>query len=181
MAVRPVHVTVLDLLLRGSAHFQHLTAKLHRASRQGVVAVQRRLGVAERGHAEHPPVPVLLGVAAFEGRERIVKVAAVVLDRQLVEQTGVGAAGADAVKLQTYTADTMTIDLSEREFFISDPKSLWNGVSLYQLYQQAHTPWEWHKPIFDRCRELVTCGGPAPRRGVAQGRTSGRSDAPRTR
>jgi len=68
MAVRPVHVTVLDLLLRGSAHFQHLTAKLHRASRQGVVAVERRLGVAERGHAEHPPVPVLLGVAAVQRR-----------------------------------------------------------------------------------------------------------------
>jgi N-acetylneuraminate synthase len=67
-------------------------------------------------------------------------------------------AGAQALKLQTYTADTMTIDLSEREFFISDPNSLWNGTSLYQLYQQAHTPWEWHKPIFDRCRELGMIG-----------------------
>jgi N-acetylneuraminate synthase len=67
-------------------------------------------------------------------------------------------AGAHALKLQTYTADTMTIDLSEREFFISDPNSLWNGTSLYQLYQQAHTPWAWHKPIFDRCRERGMIG-----------------------
>jgi N-acetylneuraminate synthase len=60
--------------------------------------------------------------------------------------------GAHALKLQTYTADTMTIDLDEREFHISDPKSLWSGTSLYKLYQQAYTPWEWHKPIFERAR-----------------------------
>jgi len=48
----------------------------------------------------------------------------------------------------------MTLDLSESEFFINDPNSLWNGTSLYKLYQQAYTPWEWHKPIFDRCKEL---------------------------
>lgn len=48
----------------------------------------------------------------------------------------------------------MTLNISEGDFSISDPKSLWNGRSLYQLYQEAHTPWEWHKPIFDRCREL---------------------------
>lgn len=63
------------------------------------------------------------------------------------------ASGAHALKLQTYTADTMTIDISEREFFIEDPNSLWKGRSLYDLYKEAHTPWEWHKPIFDRCRE----------------------------
>jgi N-acetylneuraminate synthase len=62
--------------------------------------------------------------------------------------------GAHALKLQTYTADTMTIDLDEREFHISDPKSLWSGTSLYKLYQQAYTPWEWHAPIFARAREL---------------------------
>jgi len=65
----------------------------------------------------------------------------------------VAEAGAHALKLQTYTADTMTLDLSEGEFFISDPKSLWQGASLYSLYQKAHTPWEWHEPIFRRCRE----------------------------
>ena len=48
----------------------------------------------------------------------------------------------------------MTIDLDEREFHISDPNSLWKGSSLYKLYGQAYTPWEWHKPIFDRAREL---------------------------
>lgn len=63
-------------------------------------------------------------------------------------------AGAHALKIQTYTADTMTLDLSTGEFFISDPGSLWKGVSLYKLYQDAHTPWEWHKPIFNRAKEL---------------------------
>jgi N-acetylneuraminate synthase len=75
---------------------------------------------------------------------------------QIVEMAA--KAGAHALKLQTYTADTMTIDLSEREFFISDPKSLWNGTSLYNLYEQAHTPWEWHRPIFDRCKQLGMIG-----------------------
>lgn len=62
--------------------------------------------------------------------------------------------GVHALKIQTYTPDTMTLDLDEREFHISDPDSLWNGTSLYKLYGEAHTPWEWHKPIFDRAREL---------------------------
>lgn len=62
--------------------------------------------------------------------------------------------GAQALKLQTYTPDTMTLNLSEGDFFISDKNSLWNGRSLYDLYQEAHTPWDWHKPIFDRAREL---------------------------
>lgn len=62
--------------------------------------------------------------------------------------------GAHALKIQTYTPDTMTIDLDEREFHISDPNSLWSGTSLYKLYGEAYTPWEWHKPIFDRAREL---------------------------
>jgi N-acetylneuraminate synthase len=62
--------------------------------------------------------------------------------------------GAHALKIQTYKPDTMTLDLDEREFHISDPNSLWSGTSLYQLYGAAYTPWEWHKPIFDRAREL---------------------------
>jgi N-acetylneuraminate synthase len=84
------------------------------------------------------------------------------LDRAMEIVEMAAKAGAHALKLQTYTADTMTIDLSEREFFISDPNSLWNGTSLYQLYQQAHTPWEWHKPIFDRCRQLGMVGFSTP-------------------
>ncbi|MBV6750756.1 pseudaminic acid synthase [Pseudomonas chlororaphis] len=63
-------------------------------------------------------------------------------------------AGAHALKLQTYTAETMTLDLDEGEFFIQDPTSLWAGSSLYALYEKAHTPWEWHAPIFARAREL---------------------------
>ena len=76
------------------------------------------------------------------------------LDRALAIVEAAAKAGAHAVKLQTYTADTMTLDIAEREFFISDPDSLWKGRSLYDLYKEAYTPWEWHKPIFDRCREL---------------------------
>jgi len=63
-------------------------------------------------------------------------------------------AGAHALKLQTYTAETMTLDLTEGEFFIKDPNSLWAGTSLYDLYEKAHTPWEWHAPIFARAKEL---------------------------
>lgn len=62
-------------------------------------------------------------------------------------------AGVDAVKLQTYTADTMTIDKSDGEFFISDPNSLWEGESLYNLYKKAYTPWDWQEKIFAHCRE----------------------------
>jgi pseudaminic acid synthase len=70
--------------------------------------------------------------------------------------------GAHALKIQTYTADTMTLDLEEGEFFITDPNSLWKDTSLYKLYQEAHTPWEWHKPIFDRCHELGMIGFSTP-------------------
>ncbi|WP_051617022.1 pseudaminic acid synthase [Desulfonatronovibrio hydrogenovorans] len=76
------------------------------------------------------------------------------LDKALQIVEAAAASGAHALKLQTYTADTMTLDLDEGEFFISDPKSLWYGQSMYSLYQKAQTPWEWHKPIFDRAREL---------------------------
>ncbi|MFP5113731.1 pseudaminic acid synthase [Bacillaceae bacterium C204] len=62
--------------------------------------------------------------------------------------------GAHALKIQTYTPDTMTLNLENNEFKIDDKDSLWNGKNLYHLYQQAYTPWEWHKPIFERAREL---------------------------
>jgi N-acetylneuraminate synthase len=60
--------------------------------------------------------------------------------------------GAHALKIQTYTADTMTLDIRDGDFLISDPKSPWAGRTLYDLYQEAHTPWDWHGPIFERAR-----------------------------
>lgn len=84
------------------------------------------------------------------------------LERALVIVDAAADAGVDALKLQTYTADTMTIDKSDGEFFISDTDSLWKGESLYSLYQKAYTPWEWHKSIFDRCRERGIIGFSTP-------------------
>lgn len=74
------------------------------------------------------------------------------LDRALAIVDAAAQAGAHAVKFQTYTADTMTLDLGEGDFVIRDQDSLWAGRSLYELYDEAHTPWVWHKPLFDRCR-----------------------------
>lgn len=76
------------------------------------------------------------------------------LERALEIVEAAAKSGAHGLKIQTYTPDTMTINLDEREFHISDPNSLWAGTSLYKLYGEAHTPWEWHKPIFERAREL---------------------------
>jgi sialic acid synthase SpsE len=76
------------------------------------------------------------------------------LDRALALVEAAARAGADAVKLQTYTADTMTLDCSKPEFIVQDPNSPWHGRTLYELYSEAHTPWAWHEPIFDRVRKL---------------------------
>ena len=62
--------------------------------------------------------------------------------------------GAHAIKLQTYTADTMTLDKRGGSFEINDPQSLWSGKNLHDLYKLAYTPWEWHAPIMERAREL---------------------------
>ncbi|MFC7491563.1 MULTISPECIES: pseudaminic acid synthase [unclassified Knoellia] len=62
--------------------------------------------------------------------------------------------GAHAVKLQTYTADTITIDVDAPAFRLSSGHELWGSRRLYELYQEAHTPWEWHEPIFELAREL---------------------------
>lgn len=62
-------------------------------------------------------------------------------------------AGAHAVKLQTYTADTITLNQNKGLFNISDKNSLWNGKNLYQLYKEAYTPWEWHKELFDYAKK----------------------------
>lgn len=76
------------------------------------------------------------------------------LERALAIVDAAAKSGAHALKLQTYTADTMTLNIKEGPFVINDPKSLWYGRTLYDLYQEAATPYEWHKPIMDRCREL---------------------------
>lgn len=62
-------------------------------------------------------------------------------------------AGAHAIKLQTYTADTITLNVKGGDFEIADSKSLWSGQNLYDLYSKAHTPWEWHKPIMERAAQ----------------------------
>jgi len=76
------------------------------------------------------------------------------LDRALEIVEAAAKAGAHAIKLQTYTADTMTLAISSDEFFINDEKSLWKGKSLHELYKQAYTPWEWHAPIMLRAADL---------------------------
>lgn len=75
------------------------------------------------------------------------------LERALAIVDAAAAAGAHAIKLQSYTADTMTLDINEGEFRIEDSNSLWYGYSLYDLYEKAHTPWDWHEAIFRRARE----------------------------
>lgn len=80
------------------------------------------------------------------------------LDRAINIVEAAAKSGAHALKLQTYTADTMTLAVNEGEFFISDELSLWKGKSLHELYTLAYTPWEWHEPIMRRARELgMTC------------------------
>jgi pseudaminic acid synthase len=76
------------------------------------------------------------------------------LERALDIVEAAARAGAHGLKLQTYTADSMTLPIEHGDFFISDPNSLWHGTSLHALYQQAYTPWEWHAPIFARARAL---------------------------
>jgi len=75
------------------------------------------------------------------------------LEKALAIVDAAAETGVDALKLQTYTADTMTIDVDSDLFTITDPNSLWYGRKLHELYQEAHTPWEWHGPIMERCQE----------------------------
>jgi N-acetylneuraminate synthase len=84
------------------------------------------------------------------------------LDRAIKIVEAAARAGVHALKLQTYTADTMTLALDSGEFFIADQNSLWQGSSLYDLYKQAYTPWEWHEPILNRCKELGIIGFSTP-------------------
>jgi pseudaminic acid synthase len=76
------------------------------------------------------------------------------LERALEIVDAAAKSGANMLKLQTYTSDTMTLDVKSGEFFIEDQKSLWKGNNLYDLYKIAYTPWEWHQPIMQRAKEL---------------------------
>lgn len=76
------------------------------------------------------------------------------LDRALEIVEAAAKAGVHALKLQTYTPDTLTLNNKTGDFLIDDAASLWKGQSLHELYQRAYTPWKWHEPIFNRCREL---------------------------
>ncbi len=81
------------------------------------------------------------------------------LDRALAIVDAAADSGAHAIKLQTYTADTLTISGAYK---ITDENSLWKGRELYDLYKEAYTPWEWHRPIFDRAKEkgLISFSSP---------------------
>ena len=76
------------------------------------------------------------------------------LERALEIVEAAAKAGAHAIKLQTYTADTITLNVRGGSFQINDPGSLWAGKNLHDLYKQAYTPWEWHAPIMKRARDL---------------------------
>ncbi len=76
------------------------------------------------------------------------------LPRSLQIVEAAARSGAHALKIQTYTPDTMTLDLDDGDFFVADKNNLWHGTTLYKLYSEAHTPWEWHKAIFERAAEL---------------------------
>lgn len=102
-----------------------------------------RIGSREIGHGHRPYL-----IAEMSGNHNQS------LDRALDIVDAAAASGADAIKLQTYTAETMTLDLRTPGFVIEDPKSLWNGRNLYDLYDEAHTPWDWHAPIMQRAQSL---------------------------
>jgi sialic acid synthase SpsE len=75
------------------------------------------------------------------------------LERALEIVDAAAEAGVHALKLQTYRADTITLDVQSDGFVIADPSSLWHGRTLYDLYEEAATPWDWHEPIMARCRD----------------------------
>ncbi len=84
------------------------------------------------------------------------------LDRALEIVDAAAAAGAHGLKIQTYTADTITIDSDLPDFKITDEGSLWSGDTLHALYNKAYTPWDWHRPILDRCHDLGMIGFSTP-------------------
>ena len=83
------------------------------------------------------------------------------IDRALEIVESAAKCGVDALKLQTYLPNTITLNSSRKEFVISDEKSLWHNQNLYKLYEKAYT-WEWHKEIFDLCSQLGIIGFSSP-------------------
>ena len=110
-----------------------------------------RIGRFEVGHDQRPFI-----VAEMSGNHNQS------LERALALVDAAAAAGAHALKLQTYTADTITLDVPDGDFFIRDEGSLWKGQSLHELYKLAYTPWEWHAPLFKRASELGMEGFSTP-------------------
>jgi pseudaminic acid synthase len=84
------------------------------------------------------------------------------LDRALAIVDAAAQAGAHAIKLQTYTADTITLNVRGGSFDINEPNSLWAGKNLHDLYKLAYTPWEWHQPIMERAKQLGLIGFSSP-------------------
>lgn len=76
------------------------------------------------------------------------------LERALEIVEAAAKSGAHALKIQTYTADTLTLNVERDDFLIKDEESLWKSRKLHDLYNEAYTPWEWHEPIFNRAKEL---------------------------
>ena len=76
------------------------------------------------------------------------------LERSLKIVRAAAACGVQAIKLQTYTPDTMTLDVKFDDFFISDENSPWHNSYLYDLYKDAYAPWEWHREIMDESRRV---------------------------
>ena len=101
-----------------------------------------RIGSLQIGPG-HPPL-VIAEMSGNHGHS---------LDKALRLVDAAADSGAHALKLQTYTADTLTLPVPDGDFYIDDPNSLWRGRSLHDLYQTAYTPWEWHAPLFERARQ----------------------------
>lgn len=102
-----------------------------------------KLGNIEIG-VNHPPL-VIAEVSANHNHD---------FDRVLKMIDAAHQAGVRCLKLQTWASGSMTLDLQEGPFVISDPNSLWKGYTLHALYEKARMPWEWHGPVFERCKEL---------------------------
>jgi N-acetylneuraminate synthase len=128
-----------------------MSPRQQKAERSQVSAVTssassaRQIGIAGRAIGDGCPPLIIAEMSGNHNQS---------FERAMAIVEAAAHAGAHALKLQTYTADTMTLNLREGDFLISDPASPWHGQSLYELYSKAHTPWEWHEPIFRRCREL---------------------------